>query len=82
MAEDRILLPKNVRPVHYRVHLTPSFETFKFDGKVDVQVEVNEATKTIVVNALDLEVSLAVVTYESGMAKLSLRFALRRSLTP
>lgn len=63
---DRVLLPTNVRPVHYRVHLTPNFETFKFDGDVKVDVEVKEATKTIVVNVLDLEVSAASVSYESG----------------
>jgi len=62
---DRVLLPTNVRPKHYRVHLTPNFESFKFDGKVEVQVEVKEATKTIVVNVLDLEISNAVVTYGS-----------------
>lgn len=64
---DRVLLPTNVKPVHYRVHLTPSFETFKFDGQVDVEVEVKEATKTIVVNVLDIEVSSATVSYEAGI---------------
>lgn len=64
---DRVLLPSNVRPKHYRVHLTPNFETFQFDGQVDVQVEIKEATKSIVVNTLDLEVSSAVVSYSSGV---------------
>jgi aminopeptidase 2 len=64
---DRVLLPTNVRPNHYRVHLTPNFETFKFDGQVDVKVDVIKATKTIVVNTLDLEVSSVVVSYDSGL---------------
>eukprot|EP01127_Copromyxa_protea_P012138 TRINITY_DN3126_c0_g1_i1.p1 TRINITY_DN3126_c0_g1~~TRINITY_DN3126_c0_g1_i1.p1 ORF type:complete len:867 (-),score=252.09 TRINITY_DN3126_c0_g1_i1:54-2654(-) len=63
---DRVLLPTNVTPSHYRVHLTPNFETFKFDGKVDVQVSVKEATKTVVVNTLDLEILSASISYESG----------------
>lgn len=33
---ERQLLPKNVKPVNYDLKLTPNFETFKFDGNLDL----------------------------------------------
>lgn len=33
---ERQLLPKNVKPVNYNLTLTPNFETFKFDGNLDL----------------------------------------------
>ncbi|XP_018320972.2 puromycin-sensitive aminopeptidase [Agrilus planipennis] len=47
-------LPTTVVPKHYSLTLTPNLKTFKFDGDVTIQIEVKEPTKTIVLNALDL----------------------------
>ena len=52
---DREILPGNVVPRHYRLSLTPDFHTFKYKGQVDVKLDVNEATSSIVLNALELE---------------------------
>jgi aminopeptidase 2 len=54
-APDREVLPGNVVPRHYRLSLTPDFKTFKYKGKVDVKLDVTEATSSIVLNALDME---------------------------
>lgn len=35
--EDRKLLPKNARARHYTVNITPNFETFRFEGTVDIE---------------------------------------------
>jgi hypothetical protein len=35
--QDRDILPSHVRPANYRLHLTPNFETWKFQGKVDIR---------------------------------------------
>lgn len=34
-------LPKNVVPKHYGLTLTPDLKTFEFEGKVDIDIEVN-----------------------------------------
>src|SRR5579859_5434955 len=57
----REILPWNVVPKHYRLSLTPDFSTFKFAGTVKVDVDVVEATKSIVLNAVDLELHSATV---------------------
>ena len=37
IAKGREVLPKNVKPAHYDLTLEPNFETFKYDGKVDIE---------------------------------------------
>lgn len=57
----REVLPSNVIPKHYKLSLTPDFSTFKFAGTVNVDLDVVEATKSIVLNAVDLELHSATV---------------------
>jgi len=33
----REVLPKNVKPTHYRLTLEPNLETFEFDGNVEIE---------------------------------------------
>ena len=54
-APDREILPGNVIPRHYRLSLAPDFSSFKYKGKVDVELDVKESTSSILLNALDLE---------------------------
>lgn len=54
--EDREVLPNNVQPEHYSVELEPNFETFKFAGKVGIDIKVNEQSNYITVNSLEIEV--------------------------
>lgn len=58
----REILPTNVIPRHYKLSLTPDFSTFKFSGSVKVDLEVAESTKSIVLNAVDLQLHSATVT--------------------
>lgn len=52
-------LPKNARPVRYAVELTvvPTQDTFQ--GKIDIELEVAEASSLIWLNATELKVSSA-----------------------
>ncbi len=34
---DRDILPSNVKPVHYDLHLQPNFDTFKFSGHANIK---------------------------------------------
>ncbi len=55
-------LPTNVRPLQYTINATPDAANLRFKGRVDIDIEVLEATQNIILNAADLEfidVSLA-----------------------
>ncbi len=52
-------LARTVVPRAYRIHLTPDLEGFTFSGRVEIDVDVNEATSDIVLHALDLDLTSA-----------------------
>lgn len=52
-------LPREVRPLHYSVSLVPNAKENTFTGTIDIDVEVLQATKSITVNALELDFSSA-----------------------
>ena len=54
-----VLLPTNVKPLRYAIHLTPDLDAFTFDGEESVDIEVLEATDTIVLNACEMAVHSA-----------------------
>jgi aminopeptidase 2 len=58
---QREILPDNVIPTHYRLSLTPDFTTFKFAGRLNVKLDVTKPTRSIVLNALELELHSASV---------------------
>ncbi|ORY86962.1 aminopeptidase Ape2 [Protomyces lactucae-debilis] len=64
---ERNVLPTNVVPKHYAVHLTPDMEAFTFTGKEVIDIEIVESTNTIVLNAVEIDVKSAQV----GSAKAS-----------
>jgi len=35
--DKRELLPKNVRPINYKIFLFPDLEKFTFEGEVDIE---------------------------------------------
>ena len=59
-------LPSNVIPINYDIAIKPNLKNFTFSGNESVKVKVNEETKTIVLNALELEVTVASFTPEAG----------------
>jgi aminopeptidase N len=52
-------LPANVSPVHYDLRLVPDAAALTFKGRVAIDVVVHDATPTITLNALDLEIAEA-----------------------
>ena len=54
-------LPRNVLPRRYDLHLTPDLAAATFAGTVDIEVDVHEATSSVVLNAIELEVQEATV---------------------
>lgn len=61
-------LPRNVRPVHYDVAITPHADTLTLDGRVTITLDVLEATPSITLNALDMAFSSATLTPDKGKA--------------
>src|SRR5690606_21144699 len=47
-------LPRNVIPRRYDLRLTPDLTAATFAGEVDIDVEVHDATATVVLNAIEL----------------------------
>ena len=59
-------LPTNVRPTRYALNLEPDLETFKFDGYVTIDLEVDEPTSEITLNSAELAVHYARITLANG----------------
>ena len=54
-------LDKSLVPLHYSIRLAPSFTTFTFSGKVDINCELRQATDRIHINAKQLKVEAVTV---------------------
>ena len=67
MAESgAVMLPKNVRPVHYRLTLTPDLAEATFSGEVSIDLEILEPTDTVVLNAIELDIASASLRLADG----------------
>ncbi len=65
-------LPRNVRPLHYRITATPDAANLRFTGRTDVDIEVLEATDRITLNAVDMRFGEVSLGGGSGAAPLAL----------
>ena len=63
---DPYRLPTHVVPSAYRLRLEPDLEAARFKGTVEVDVEVLEPTRDVVVNAVGLELADAAVSATGG----------------
>ena len=59
-------LPRDVRPVHYGVAIQPDAANLRFNGKVEVDIDVLRATDRIVLNAIEMEFSKVALTDARG----------------
>ena len=60
-ASDAVVLPETARPNKYRITLQPDLNNFTFKGEQSVDLQVLQPTSTIVLNAIDLEISSALL---------------------
>src|ERR1043166_5845254 len=67
------LLPPDIEPTHYDVELTPDLEEFTFHGSEAVSLLVKKPVSRIVLHALDLKISKAVVRSPMGSAPITPR---------
>ena len=62
-SAEAVVLPDNVRPIHYDLTLTPNFDDFTFDGEVDVTVSMEPGTSEIMLNCAEIEIHSATVSW-------------------
>ncbi|KAI2471215.1 peptidase family M1-domain-containing protein [Annulohypoxylon bovei var. microspora] len=58
-TQGRELLPTNVIPTHYDVTLEPNLDKFTFEGKVLIDFDVQDETKSISLHTIDLNIHSA-----------------------
>ncbi|XXG94745.1 phosphopyruvate hydratase [Hypoxylon texense] len=65
----RELLPTNVIPTHYDVTLEPNFDKFTFEGKVLIDFDVKEDSKSISLHTVEVDIHSAQI--KSGESVIS-----------
>lgn len=61
-------LPRSVRPLHYTLRIAPDAAHMRFAGRATIEIAVLQATDTIVMNALNLDLRSVTLTGTSGTA--------------
>ncbi|MBV9662250.1 MAG: M1 family metallopeptidase [Acidimicrobiales bacterium] len=59
-------LPRKARPRRYELQIRPELTTARFDGRVVITVEVAEATRTLVLNAIELDIRGVTLSTPAG----------------
>ena len=59
-------LPRIARPLHYRIDISPDAAKLTFTGRSSVDLEVFEATDTLTLNALELDIASATLLGANG----------------
>jgi aminopeptidase N len=75
MASDRDVLPDHVKPVNYAISLTDltAGEPWTYQGKVDIDVQVKKASKSITLNTFELKIHSAEFVSDSGKPSSSIK---------
>ncbi len=70
-APDRVVLPTDVVPTHYDLTISPDAAKLSFKGVVKVDLDVQQDTQTIQLNAADLVFSKVSLSGVKGAPKVS-----------
>jgi aminopeptidase N len=71
LAQDRIVLPKDVTPSHYDIAIVPDAKAETFTGSAKIDIDVHEATSTIELNAADLDFQHVTLSGVQGEPKVT-----------
>jgi aminopeptidase 2 len=61
----REVIPNNISPIKYNLHLTPDLTKFKFEGTLTFEFKTLKNTDQIELNAKDLKIINSVIKYEN-----------------
>lgn len=59
-------LPANIKPIHYALQVMPNLEKATFEGSVVIEFEVIQPTVSIVLHAIDLDITSTALITSSG----------------
>ena len=87
MSSEFERLSPTIVPLRYHLHLFPNLETFKFDGKVEVELDIKEKTNSIVCYAAELDIKSAHLGEQEATVQLvkeeeRVRFAFETTVEP
>lgn len=71
MSDNPFRLPRHTLPAHYDIWLDLDLETFTFNGRVGVDIEVVESTNALVLNAAEVEMTSAVLSGGASVTDIS-----------
>ncbi|HUG08492.1 MAG TPA: M1 family metallopeptidase [Acidimicrobiia bacterium] len=71
MSDNPFRLPRHVTPIHYDIRLELDLETFTFVGSVGVDLEVNESTDTLALNAAEVEIKSASLSNQATITEIT-----------
>ena len=69
-------LPTTVQPLKYALTLTPDLDSFSFAGEETIEIQVTEATSSIAVNAIEIDILEARLALENGASLTAQNIAL------
>jgi aminopeptidase 2 len=78
MTKGRQILPANVVPRHYDLTLEPDFENLTYEGTVIIDLDVVEASTSISLNTLELDIHSTKILSDSQI----IRSVSRRQCSP
>lgn len=73
-------LPRDVVPVHYTISLQPDFANFTFSGSQKVIIDINAPVSEVVLHALDLTISKAVLRHPISGTHIPVALAFNREM--
>ena len=59
-------MPKNVKPISYRLRLEPTLDDFTFSGEESVDFEVLKPTSDVTLNCVEIAIRSSVLTLNNG----------------
>ena len=66
VEQNSYKLPSYARPKHYDLSFTPDLKNFTFEGSAAIELSMEEPSKVIVMNALDLAIKKATIKSVNG----------------
>lgn len=69
-------LPRNARPYHYTIEIVPDAANLAFTGRVGIDLELFEPSRSITINSNGLDIAGATVTPAQGGAAIPVAVAL------
>lgn len=63
---DTYQLPTTVTPIHYDLKICTDLKELSFDGAVEVMIQFNADTSTIVMNVFELELGTTSITADNS----------------